>query len=55
VRVRALDDLAVKLKYQAQNAVRGRVLGTKIQRVILDLSHLSNLSRTSAALNFGAG
>ena len=40
MRISALDDFAVKLKHQAEHAVRGRVLGTKIERVVFDFSHV---------------
>ena len=40
VRIGALDDFAVKLKHQAKHAVRGRVLGTKIESVVFDFSHV---------------
>jgi hypothetical protein len=39
VRVGALDDLAVEFQHQAQHAVRGRVLRTEVQGVVLDLGH----------------
>ncbi len=39
VRIGALHDLAVELEHEAQHAVRGRVLRTEVQRVVLDLSH----------------
>jgi len=39
VRVGALDHFAVQLQHQAQHAVRCRVLRTKIQGVVLKLSH----------------
>ncbi len=37
--VGALHDFAVELEHQAQHAVRGRVLRTKVQGVVLDFSH----------------
>jgi hypothetical protein len=39
VRIRFLDDLALDLEYEAQHAVRRRMLRTKIHRVALDFSH----------------
>lgn len=39
VRISALDNLAVELQDQSQHAVRGWVLRTKVQSVVLDLSH----------------
>ena len=39
VRIGALDHFAVELQHQAQHAVRGRVLRTEVQRVVLDFSH----------------
>src|SRR3546814_6307243 len=36
MRVAALDDLAVQLHDQAQNAVRGRMLRAEVDRVVLD-------------------
>ncbi len=36
MRIEPLDDLAVQLHHQPQHAVRGRVLGAEIDRVILD-------------------
>jgi hypothetical protein len=39
VRVGALDHFAVEFEHEAQHAVRCRVLRTKVQGVILKLSH----------------
>jgi hypothetical protein len=39
MRVGALDDLAVEFQHQSQHAVRRRVLGAKVHRVVLDFSH----------------
>jgi hypothetical protein len=39
VRVGALDHFAVELEHQAQHAVRGRVLRTEVQGVVLNFSH----------------
>ena len=39
VRIGALDHFAVEFEHEAQHAVRGRVLRTEIQRVVLDLCH----------------
>ena len=39
VRVRALDDLAVELQHQAQDAVRRRMLGAEVHGVVADLGH----------------
>ena len=36
VRISSLDDFAVQLKDQTQHAVRGRVLRTEVQGVVLD-------------------
>ena len=40
VRIGALDNFTVELQHQAQHAVRGRVLGTKIERVVFDFCHV---------------
>src|SRR5690606_36115092 len=40
MRVGSLDDLAVELEYKPQHAVRGRMLGTKVECVVLDFSHV---------------
>ena len=40
VRVGALDDFAIELEHQTQYAVCSRVLRSKIQGVVLDISHL---------------
>ena len=40
MRIGALDDFAIKLKHQAEDAVGGRVLGTKVERVVFDFSHV---------------
>jgi hypothetical protein len=37
VRIGALDDLAVELEHQAQNAVRRRVLRAEVEGVVADL------------------
>jgi hypothetical protein len=37
VRVNALDDFAVQLHDQPEDAVRGRMLRTEVDRVIVDL------------------
>ena len=39
VRIGALDHFAVEFEHQAQHAVRGRMLRTKVESVILDVSH----------------
>jgi hypothetical protein len=39
-----LDDLAVELQHQAQHAVRRRMLRAEVQRVVLDLGHVSATS-----------
>ena len=39
MRVRPFDDLAFHLQHQSQHAVRGRVLGTEVDREALDLRH----------------
>ena len=39
MRVGALHDLAIELQHQPQHAVRRRMLGTKVHRVILDFWH----------------
>jgi hypothetical protein len=40
VRIGALDNFTVELKHQTQHAVGGRVLGTKVERVVFDFSHV---------------
>jgi hypothetical protein len=50
VRIGALDDFAIELEHQPQHAVRRRVLGAKIHRVVTDLGHLSGMQ-----MHFGAG
>jgi hypothetical protein len=47
VRVGALDDLAVEFEHQAQHAVRGRVLGPEVQRVVLDQPSAMLMARQS--------
>ena len=39
MRVRALNDFTVELKYQPQDTVRGGVLRSKVHRVVLDFRH----------------
>jgi len=39
VRIRALDDLSVELEHQPQHAVRSRVLGPEVHRVVANFSH----------------
>ncbi len=39
VRIGALDHFAVEFEHEAQHTVRGRVLRTEIERVVLDLCH----------------
>jgi hypothetical protein len=39
VRIGTLDHFAVELKHQTQHAMRGRMLGPKIEGVILNLGH----------------
>ncbi len=40
VRVGTLDDLAIKLQHQAQNAMGSRMLWPEIERVVFDFSHV---------------
>ena len=44
VRIGALNDFAVKLKHQSQHPVRGRMLRSEVQCVVLDLSHRVSLA-----------
>jgi len=37
--VRTLDDFPIHFEHQTQHAMRGRMLGTKIKRVIFDFRH----------------
>jgi len=39
VRIGALNHFAVELKHQTQHTVRGRMLRTEVEGVILDFSH----------------
>jgi hypothetical protein len=39
VRVGALDHFAVQFQDQAKDAVRGRMLRAKVDRVVFDLNH----------------
>ena len=39
VRIGTLDHLAVQFQHQAQHAVRGRMLGAEIHRVVADFRH----------------
>ena len=44
MRISALDHLAVEFEHQAQNAVSGRMLRPKIERVVFDFSHVVSLA-----------
>jgi hypothetical protein len=39
-----LNGLAIHLEYETQHTVRGRVLRTEVERVILDVSHVRGLA-----------
>ena len=41
MRIGPLDDLTIQFQDQPQHAVRGRVLGTEIDRVAVDLDDLA--------------
>jgi hypothetical protein len=46
VRVGSLDDFAVQLEHESENAVGRRMLRAKVQGVVLDLGHLSASRRS---------
>jgi hypothetical protein len=56
MRISALDHLAIELQHQAQHPMRSRMLGAKIERVVLDFSHqAASIAGIDRAVKDGAG
>ncbi|CDS54388.1 hypothetical protein [Polaromonas sp. CG9_12] len=47
MRISTLDHFSVKFKDKAQNAMGCRMLGSKIERVVFNFSHVVFLARTA--------